>query len=83
MALMSVIVPRMLLVCVHVTRHVLVVRRRFSDSGVRWGFVLESVGYHHFICRPRVEAKKTQEAILASWSTTEQIISAVGPWALM
>jgi len=75
--------PRILDVWVQVTKQVSLVRSGFNDSGVKCGFVLESLGCHHLILRPRVEARKTQDAMLASWSTTEQIISAEGPWFLM
>jgi len=69
MARMSVMVPRMLEVWVQVTRAVCSERRGFKDSGVRWGFVEESVGDQNLRVMLSVLARKTQEAMLASWST--------------
>jgi len=65
-ARMSVMVPRMLEVCVQVTRAVCGDRRGLSDSGVRCGFVEESVGDQNLSVMLRVLARKTQEAMLAS-----------------
>jgi hypothetical protein len=75
----SVIVPRMLLVCVHVTSAVCSESSGFSDSGVKCGLRDLSVGDQNLRVILRVLARKTQEAMLASWSTVLQISSALGP----
>jgi len=62
-------VPRMFEVCVQVTRAVWGERRGLSDSGVRCGFVVESIGDQNLRVMLRVVARKTQEAMLAPWST--------------
>ena len=77
MALISWMVPRMLLVCVQATRRVCSERRGFSDSGVSCGFSL-SAAPHHLMVRLRAVAVWTQGAMLASWSRRERISSEPG-----
>lgn len=76
MALISCMVPRILLVCVQVTRRVLsdIKGRRFSGVSFRCPGSVE--GVHHRIFRLRILANRTQGAIFASWSMEEQTISA-------
>ena len=79
--------PRTLLVCVHVTRAVFSSRRGRRFSGVRmgdelvglgWGEVVEEeedvgVGFHHFTVWDWRLARRTQAAMLASWSNWEMM----------
>ena len=75
-------VPSMLLVCVHVTNLVFSERRgrKFWDVRVRSCGGAE--GSHHLIVKFWNLAKRTQEAIFASWSIREMIISPPsGKWS--
>jgi hypothetical protein len=73
-AAMSWMVPRMLEAWVHVTKAVLEDRRGLRESGVREG-LLDLVGFHHFMVRDWIEARATQDAMLASWSIEDIMIS--------
>lgn len=80
MALMSWIVPRMLLACVRVTSLVLELNRPNRFSGVNLGFALapRSVvgsGFHHLMTSFWRSARSIQEATLDSWSTDEMTSS--------
>ena len=75
---MSWIVPRMLLAWVQDTNRVLGESKGRRFSGVRRGLVLVWGGAHHFMVRFWRRARRTQEEMLASWSSCEIIISEVG-----
>ena len=71
---MSVIVPRILLVWVHVTNRVRFDRSRFKVSTSSFG-LLDFSAVHHLIFKPRHSAICTQDAMFASWSSFEMINS--------
>ena len=74
MALMSWIVPRMFEACVHVTNLVLSERSSFKSKARSLGFSFVFGTHHLRISFCRV-AKDTHDAIFASWSTLEMMIS--------
>lgn len=69
-------VPRMLLVCVHVTSFVFpdINGRRLSAVSFRSPGSAE--GVHHLSLKLRILARRTQAEMFASWSMDEQMISA-------
>ena len=86
MALISWMDPKTLLVWVHVTSAVRSSRRGRRFSGVRTGEDLvglgleevveeegEGVGFHHFMVWDWRWARRTQAAMLASWSSWERM----------
>src|SRR5436309_492369 len=73
-AAMSWMVPRMLEAWVHVTRAVLDDKRGLRDSVVSEG-LFDFVGLHHFMVKEWIEASATQDAMLASWSIEDIMIS--------
>lgn len=79
MALMSWMVPRMLLAWVQVTRRVLSESRAARPEARSLGLVLASgtsvLGFHHLRTSFWRSARSTQGAMLASWSTAETISS--------
>lgn len=73
MALISWIVPNMLLAWVSVTSFVCGVSKGKRFSGVSLG-LLEGGGDHHFMVSFCRAARETQGAILASWSSLEMTL---------
>lgn len=69
--------PRMLEVWVQATSFVFGESRVARTEGSRCGFVVEE-GVHHFIVQERQLARASQEAMLASWSSFERMISEPG-----
>lgn len=74
MALISWIVPRMLLAWVQVTSFVFSERSSFKSWASSLGFSLV-LGFHHLMVKFWRAARETQEAVLASWSIPERISS--------
>lgn len=72
------IVPRMLLAWVQDTNLVLSESKGRRFSGVKRGLVEVSGGAHHFMVRFWRRAMRTQEEMLASWSSSEIMISESG-----
>lgn len=76
---MSVMLPRMLEVCVQATSFVFGDNRGFREEGVRRGLLgEEEEGDHQIILQDRQVAMASQDATFASWSRVERMISEPG-----